>query len=133
MTKRNFFQGAVLAASILVVMSASASAVEQEDYRLRTTKSLYNLCSNPEGNPEFSTSAAACNSFIKGVVQYHDGVSDEKHMKRIICYPQGATIADGDAAFVAWAEKNMNYAQLMSDWPVLGLVKALKEKYPCAE
>lgn len=133
MTKQNFFQGAILAASILAIASTSASALEQEDYRLRTTKSLYNVCSNPENSPDFSTSAAACNSFIRGVVQYHDGVSDGKHMKRVICYPEGATVADGVAAFVAWAQKNMNNTELMNELPVIGLVKALKEKNPCAK
>lgn len=133
MKKWNFFHGAILATSILVIMSSPARAAEPEDYNLKTTKSLYNLCSTPEKSEEFSSTHAACNSFIRGVVQYHDGICDGKHLKRVICYSQGVTVADGSAAFVAWTKKNMNNTELMSELPVIGLVKALKEKYPCVE
>jgi hypothetical protein len=52
-------------------------------------------------------------------------------MKRLICYPKGATIADGRAAFVSWAQKHAQDKKLMDEIPVIGLVRALAEKYPC--
>jgi hypothetical protein len=73
----------------------------------------------------------ACRGFIEGAVQYHDAVSDRKHLKRLICYPQTATVADGRAAFVAWAQRNLGNRKAMEEVPVIGLVRALADKYPC--
>jgi hypothetical protein len=67
----------------------------------------------------------------QGAVQYHDSVSDRKHLKRLICYPKRATVANGRAALVAWAERNLRSARRMDELPVIGLVRALSDKYPC--
>jgi len=61
----------------------------------------------------------------------HDAVSNQKQLKRLICYPQGTTIADGRTAFLAWAEKNAGDAKRMAELPVVGLVRALAKAYPC--
>jgi len=58
-------------------------------------------------------------------------VSDRKHLKRLICYQKGATVTDGRAAFVAWAEKNLTDKKRMDELAVVGLVRALAQRYPC--
>jgi hypothetical protein len=52
-------------------------------------------------------------------------------MKRLICYPATATIADGRDAFVAWGAKHKGDSERMNEMPVVGLVRALAEAYPC--
>jgi hypothetical protein len=64
-------------------------------------------------------------------VRYHDEVSDRKHLKRLVCYPQGTTIGDGRTAFLAWAKENAGNAKRMDEVPVVGLVRALANAYPC--
>jgi hypothetical protein len=81
--------------------------------------------------PEYIPASFACRGFIEGAVEYHDEVTKRKKMKRLICYPKGATIADGRAAFVSWAQKHAQDKKLMDEIPVIGLVRALAEKYPC--
>ena len=56
-----------------------------------------------------------------------------EHLKRLICYPATATISDGKAAFVAWGKKNVNNTEYMNELSVIGVIRALGEKYPCAE
>jgi hypothetical protein len=51
--------------------------------------------------------------------------------KRLICYPQGATVTDGRDAFVAWGQKNLANKERMDEIAVVGLVRALAERYPC--
>jgi hypothetical protein len=58
-------------------------------------------------------------------------VSDRKKLKRLICYPDSLTIEDGRTAFLAWGEANAGNAERMNELPVVGLVRALAEKYPC--
>ena len=64
-------------------------------------------------------------------MQYRVAVSDRKNLKRLICYPKTVTVEDGRAAFVAWARPRLRDAMLMEELPVVGLVRALTDKYPC--
>jgi hypothetical protein len=120
--------GAALAA---VLGSQSAIAVQNEDVDFRTTEDLYQVCSVAPEAPEYIAASFACRGFIEAAVQYHDEVSDRKNLKRLICYPKTATVGDGRSAFVAWAKKHSGDEKLMNEVPVVGLVRALAEKYPC--
>jgi Rap1a immunity proteins len=121
-----------IAAALAVVLgSRSAIAVQDEDVDLDTTEDLYQVCSVQPGAAEYVATSFACRGFIEGAVQYHDAVSDRKHLKRLICYPKTATVADGRAAFVAWAQRNLGNRKVMEEVPVIGLVRALADKYPC--
>ena len=126
----------LLAATLAAAMAASlgsqpAIAVQDEDINFDTTEDLYQVCSVEPGAAEYVPASFACRGFIHGAVQYHDAVTDRKKLKRLICYPKTATTADGREAFVAWAKKHMDDETLMNETPVVGLVRALAEKYPC--
>ena len=117
----------LLVAALLAAFAGSAVAVDAEDLRFDTTEDLYQVC---VADPS-SAAQLACTGFIEATVQYHDGVADKRYMKRLICYPEGTTIDDGRNAFLAWAEANKADATLMGEQPVVGLVRALAEAYPC--
>jgi hypothetical protein len=119
-------------AAIAVALTAvPVFAIDESDFEYRTTSNLYNICSSVPENPKHESTVLACRAFIEAAVQYHDAVSDRKQMKRLICYPNTATIEDGRAAFVAWAAKHSNDAERMGEAPVVGLVRSLADKYPC--
>jgi hypothetical protein len=108
--------------------------VDEMDFKLRTTGDLYDLCSvQPDNSTYYAAALHGCRGFIGGAVQYHDAVSDKEHLKRLICYPEGTTIGEGREAFVSWAEKHQNDKELMKELPVIGVVRALADKYPCSE
>jgi hypothetical protein len=114
-----------------LTLSAAAPAVENPDFNFDTTEDLYQVCSAKADSPEYVPAVFACRAFIEASMQYHDAVSDRKRMKRLVCYPQTATVADGRRAFLAWAEANSGDKTLMGEVPVVGLVRALAAKYPC--
>ena len=122
---------------LIIVLAAcfpfAASAVERNDFHLSTTRNLYDLCSVDAENEDFVPAIYACRGFIEGAVQYHDAVTDAKNLKRLICYTADATVEKGREAFVAWAEKHADDNELMRELPVVGLVRALADKYPCSE
>lgn len=118
-------------AVLALLIAAPLSALENEDFGFNTTEDLYQVCSAPADAAESVPAAFACRGFIEATVQYHDAVSDRRKMKRLICYPDGLTIAEGRDVFVAWAEANRDDATLMGEQPVLGLVRALGARYPC--
>jgi len=109
----------------------SAAAVQDEDLNFETTEDLYQVCSVDPNAAEYIPATFACRGFIEGAVQYHDAVAERKNLKRLICHPSGTTIGDGREAFVAWAKKNANNKKLMQELPVVGVVRALAQKYPC--
>jgi len=122
---------AALAAALALSLSARAASVTDEDFGFDDTEDLYVVCSQPTGTTEGIPATFACRAFIEATVQYHDAVSDRQEMKRLICYPESATVANGRDAFVAWAEANGDDSDLMSEMPVVGVVRALAERYPC--
>jgi hypothetical protein len=113
------------------VGAQSALAVEDEDINFDTTEDLLKVCSVPPGMAEHVVASFACRAFIEGAVQYHDAVRDQNNLKRLICYPKTATVEDGRVAFVAWAKSRTGNATQMNEVPVVGLVRALANKYPC--
>lgn len=133
MIKQTVCRFFLVSTCVLVVSVLPAAALEKADFDFKTTEHLYNLCSVSMDHGDYSSAFYACSGFIHGTVQYHDGVSDKKNLKRLICYPPQTTLEEGKIAFVAWAEKNKNNADLMAELPVQGLVRALAEKYPCAK
>lgn len=124
---------ATLAAILGLSLSpARAAAVSDDDFHFENTEDLYAVCSVPAESPESVPAGFACRAFIEATVQYHDAVSDREAMERMICYPKTATVGDGQAVFVAWAESNADDQTLMGETPVVGVVRALAEEYPCA-
>jgi hypothetical protein len=112
-------------------MSRPAAAVQEGAFAFETTNDLYRVCSTEGSDPDFTAAQIACTAFIEATIQYHDAVSNRKQLKRLTCPPQGATIADGQKAFVAWGAKNAGDAKRMGELPVVGLIRALGKAYPC--
>ncbi|MCF8002947.1 MAG: hypothetical protein K9L32_01850 [Chromatiaceae bacterium] len=123
--------GIAVAAAAGLSLSVQAAPVADEDFNFDTTGDLYQVCATPSDAAEHLVASFACRAFIEATVQYHDAISDRKTMKRLICYPKTATIADGRRAFLAWAAANKDDKSLMDEQPVVGLVRALAAEYPC--
>ncbi len=115
----------------LILPSGSALAQQAADSEVFKVRDLYAICAVARGSADFEAATAGCRGFIGGAVQYHDAVSDRKHLKRLICYPQTATVADGRVAFLRWAENNAGNQARMDELAVIGLVRALADAYPC--
>ena len=118
------------AATFLVPASPSPTSAKRT-FRSETTRDLYDLCSAPADHPDYAPAIYSCRAFLEATVQYHDAVSDGKTLKRLICYPSGATLEDARVAFVAWAKANARNKAFMGEMPVMGVVRALEDKYPC--
>jgi hypothetical protein len=128
----NFSVPASVIAGVLgLALSGPLMAAQDEDFNFDTTEDLFQVCSTPVSSAEAVPASFACRAFIEATMQYHDEVTDRKNLKRLVCYPQTATIGDGRSAFVAWAKANAADKTLMGETPVVGVVRALAAKYPC--
>jgi hypothetical protein len=121
-----------LASAVAIgMLSQTVGAVQNQDLAFDTTAELDHVCSVGPEDPNFVAASLACRAFIEATVQYHDEVTNRKNLKRLICYPKGATVEDGRVAFVSWAARHGNDKKLMGEVPVVGVVRALAAKYPC--
>ena len=113
------------------LFSQTALAIDEADFRFDSTEALYDVCSAPRDAAEYAVANQACRAFLQATVQYHDEISARRKLKRLICYPNGATIEDAKQAFLAWASENAKNGERMAEPPVVGVVRALAAKYPC--
>jgi hypothetical protein len=124
---------AVASGALALSLAWTSQAVEQENFRFKSTEDLYQLCDTAPTSENYVPSIYACRGFLAGAVQYHDAVTDRKHLKRLICYGPEATLETGRQTFVQWAKAHADDAKLMAEPPVIGVVRALAAKYPCGE
>lgn len=110
-----------------------AHAFDDRSFRFDTTSNLYEVCSVSQDEAAYPMANQACRAFIEASAQYHDQISTRTKLKRLICYPKTATIEEGKQAFISWANTHSDDPKLMGEQPVVGLVRALAAKYPCAK
>jgi hypothetical protein len=117
----------------LVLSASSATATDLEVFDLKTTRDLLDVCTTPEGDPIRQQAIHYCVGFLEGAVEYHDALSSHRDMKRLTCYPTGTTREDGARVFVRWARAHQEDRKLMSEAPVIGLMRSLNAEWPCKE
>jgi len=110
--------------------SPAGAAVTTDNFLLRTTHDLVELCGAPRGDPLFSSAIHLCHGFLVGVYQYHEALTSGRAEPPIICVQVGRELTRDDAAqlFVAWARER---PQLMNERPVEGLMRWAVEAWPC--
>lgn len=113
------------------LFSQAALAVDEADFRFDSTKALHEVCSVTRDAAEYAVANQSCRAFLEATVQYHDEISARRKLKRLICYPTGATIEDAKQAFLTWASEHAKDEERMAEPPVVGVVRALAAKYPC--
>ena len=124
--------GALALAMSAVVWSASAAAaVEERSFWLTNTADLLELCKTPSDDPQYGEAINYCMAYMDGAVDYHDAITDHEELKRLICYPETATLEQGVLVFIAWGEANQGDEKKMNEPTIIGVVRALADKWPC--
>jgi len=115
----------------LALWPIHASAVDLMVFGLKTTSDLLAVCTTPESDAVHKEAIHYCFGYLEGAVGYHNALSTHKDMKRLTCYPAGTTREDGVRAFIRWAQAHQNDTKLMSEAPVIGLMRSLSAQWPC--
>ena len=117
----------------LTVAPSFLSAADLKSFELKTTRDLLDVCTMPSDNPSRKEAVHYCMGFLEGAVGYHNALTTHKDMKRLTCYPSGTTREDGALAFIAWAQARRDDQKVMSEAPVIGLMRSLSAQWPCKE
>ncbi len=118
-------------AAILALWPSLASAIERRDIWISDTVDLLELCTTPVDDPLRPQAINYCMAYLDGAVDYHDAISDHKDMKRLICYPDTASLEEGVLVFIGWARANRGDKKLMDEPTVIGVVRAFADKWSC--
>ena len=113
------------------LLPSVALATDSANFTLRTTQDLYTVCSTANSDPLRAQAINFCEGYLLGVVSYGDAIADNKHLRRLVCYPPTATRDEGIQAFIGWAASHQQDQDLMNAPPVLGALRGLASKWPC--
>ena len=117
----------------LTLWPIHASAVDLIVFGLKTTSDLLAVCTTPASDAVHKEAIHYCFGYLEGAVGYHNALSTHKDMKRLTCYPEKTTREDGVRAFIRWAQAHEKDTNLMSEAPVIGLMRSLSAQWPCKE
>src|SRR5512143_3027703 len=117
---------------IALLIPAVARAVTEEDFQVKTTENLLNLCTVSASDPRAQEAIHFCHGYLVGAYHYHLAESDGPDAaKRLVCLPtSGVTRNEVIAMFVEWAKARPQY---MKEAPVETEFRFLTEKWPCAK
>jgi hypothetical protein len=104
-------------------------AVTSEDFEVRTTRNLINLCTVPQSDPLAKEAVHFCHGYLVGAYRYHEAENSGPGATQTICLPTPPpTRNEAIRMFVEWAKANSHY---MGENPVETEFRFLTEKWPC--
>jgi hypothetical protein len=115
---------------VALVNPRLAGAVTDEDFQVKTTQNLLNLCTVPVSDPRAQEAIHFCHGYLVGAYQYHIAETGGPDItRRLVCIPpSGVTRNEAIAMFVEWAKAR---PQFMNESPVDTEFRFLIEKWPC--
>lgn len=115
---------------LLLTGMALAAPVRQVEAARFSGAYMIKICGVNDKGQEISPGAhAACQSYISGIVDYHNMLRSMKIAPEIdICIPEGVTLNDMHLQVLKYLERNPQHDGFVAAPAVL---MALYEKYPC--
>lgn len=125
-----FLPKAILLSAALF-SGAGATASEQQDFLVRNTKDLVDLCATQPGDPLYVAAIHFCNGFVVGAYRYHESLYSGPDATPLVCPPSPRPSREQAIAdFVAWSK---SHPERDSEPAVDGLFRFLTERWPCSE
>jgi hypothetical protein len=112
-----------------LVPGLAGAAVTDEDFEVRTTRNLLNLCAVSADDPRAKEAIQMCQGYLVGAYHYYLATNSGKDSMRLVCMPNPPPSRnEAVALFVGWAKAN---PKLMNEAPVDSEFRFLSEKWPC--
>lgn len=106
-----------------------ASAVSEDDFKVKTTQNLLNLCAAPVDDPQYSHAIHFCQGYLLGAYHYHASEHNGVDGKPLVCFHDPKpTRNEAVAKVILWFQQHPEY---MSELPVETEFRALIDLWPC--
>lgn len=124
-----------LSTSLLAILIAVAlwpvrsHAATQEDFLVRTTQDLVDLCSANQNDPLRDAAIHFCNGYLVGAYQFYRASVAAQRLQPLVCPPDPPPSRnEGVQKFVSWGQANPQY---MNEPPIDGFFRFLVMTWPC--
>lgn len=115
--------------ALFVFIPLMAGAAEQNDFEVKTTQDLIDLCTVTPDDPLFAEAVNFCHGFLVGAYQYYEASIAGPKGHPLVCIPDPKpTRSEAIGMFIQWAQNNPQY---MGEPPVESEFRFLMEKWPC--
>jgi Rap1a immunity proteins len=98
------------------------------DYQLRTSADLLDICSVDSSNPQYFEARGFCLGFFAGGIHLHDALAVAEDFPRIACPAAGVTRDDVVKVFVDYARAHPEY---LNERPMDTVFRAVNDQWPC--
>jgi hypothetical protein len=115
--------------SVISAPGLANSAVTEEDFLVKTTSNLINLCTASPQDRLYGDAVNFCQGYMVGAYHYFIAEHSKDPKNLFVCLPDPKPSRNEVVAmFVAWAKSN---PQSMTDMPVESQFRFMSEKWPC--
>ena len=105
------------------------SAVTEDDFKVKTTLNLINLCTASAIDPHYADAINFCQGYMVGAYHYDIAEHSKDPKSALVCFPEPKPSRNEVIAlFITWAKA---HPQFMTDMPVETQFRFLSEKWPC--
>jgi hypothetical protein len=120
---------AIFLLTVFVANPVLAGEVSVQNFEVKTTRDLINLCTASPEDPLYSKAIHFCHGYLVGAFHYYHASTAGPNATRIVCMPEerpsrNETIQN----FVEWAKARPEY---WNELPVETEFRFLTEIWPC--
>ncbi len=117
--------------AILIVGPSMAGEVSVENFHVKTTKDLIDLCTAPPEEPLAAHAIHFCHGYLVGAYHYYAASVAGPNGKSLVCLPEPRPSRnDTIAMFVQWVKDRPQY---WNELPVETEFRFLTEIWPCEQ
>ena len=105
------------------------SAVTEEDFTVKTTKNLINLCTASTDDPHYKEAIKFCRGYLLGAYHYYAAQHGDEKANQLVCFPEpNPTRYEAIEKVISWAQQ---HPEFMNELPVETEFRALIDLWPC--
>jgi hypothetical protein len=104
-------------------------AATQDDFLMRSTGDLVDLCAAPQSDPMYTAAVNFCHGFALGVFRVLQEEDAARKAGHLFCLPETTpTRSEAIARFVQWAQADQSRSALS---PADGIATYLSQQFSC--
>ena len=111
--------------------ASQALAATSHTRHVETTADLVALCSVSVGDPLYDAAMGFCLGYIDAAIDYHAALTAGPKYDPIACPENTVTREEVVVVLMEWSNRNTQH--LNNETPVVGVMRASAEKWPCSK
>lgn len=117
--------------SAAIAASTQAPAETPQQRHVTTTADLIELCGVSAADPIYEAAMGFCLGYIDAAMDYHAALTDGPKYDPIACPETSVTREEVVVVLMDWSKRNAQH--LNNETPVVGVMRASAEKWPCSK